>query len=213
MTGYRLYGRDGTGSAAVEAALAEAGVAYTVTEVPGDAEAARAAGFFDVNPRGQVPALALPDGSIVTEGTAILLHLADAFPAAKLAPAPGTPARAQHDRWLMFLQANVYEGELRHFYSDRYTTDADGAAGVEAAAIAYVARHRAMFDKALGAAAGGTGPFFFGDRLSMLDIYAWNLSLWTDADALAAACPWLARLAAAVAARPAIAPIHARQLG
>ena len=108
---YRLYGTRQTGTCAAHAALAEAGASFELIEVTTGEGQHLSEAYRRINPRQQVPALELPDGSIMTEGTAILLHLADAHPAARLAPAPGSPARAQLDRWLIFFAVNVYEGE------------------------------------------------------------------------------------------------------
>ena len=91
---YRLYGKSGTGSAAVQAALAEAGASYEVVTINTKAQAHMTEEYRAINPRQQVPALQLPDGSVMTEGSAMLLHLADAHPKAGLAPAP-TPAGAR----------------------------------------------------------------------------------------------------------------------
>lgn len=197
---YRLYGSPGSGSAAVEAALAEAGAAYEVIVTDTKQQAHLTEAFRAVNPRQQVPALQLPDGSIMTEGSAMLLHLADAHPHAGLAPAPGSPARAQHDRWLIFAAVNIYEGELRHFYPDRY---ADDAQSVAAHAIAYVERHYAILEETI------KGPLFFGDRLTMLDIYIWNMATWLDPERRAAHFPKVEVLMTRVSERPLIAPIHA----
>ena len=205
MSGYVLYGRNETGSAAVEAALAEAGAAFEVRDVPGDRTEAEAAGFLAVNPRGQVPALVLPDGSVVTEGPAILLHIADAFPAAGLAPPPGSPERARHDRWLCFLHANCYEGELRRFYPDRYTTDPAGADGIRAAAEDYVRRHYVLLASAVAFA-----PYCCGDRPSMLDIYLWMIIQWSDRDWAAAHVPSIVAMARDMALRPRVAPVQKR---
>ena len=150
----------------------------------------------------------LPDGSIMTESAAMLLHIADAHPKAGLAPPPGTPARAQHDRWLIFLAVNVYEGELRKLYGERYTADGDGKGNVEAAARAYVDRHYALVEEALG-----EGPYVFGDDLSVLDIYLWTFAHWHDAAWLEANCPKVARLVQTVRTRPKIAPIHDENYG
>lgn len=94
---YRLYGSLGTGSAAVEAALAESGAPYEVVTIDTKQDAHLTEEFRRINPRQQVQALQLPDGSVTTEGSAMLLHLADAFPEAGLAPKPGTagPGPAQ----------------------------------------------------------------------------------------------------------------------
>ncbi len=205
MTHYILHGRIGTGSAAPEAAFAEAGVAVELVEIPSDPAAARAGGFLSVNPRGQVPALVLPDSTAMAETTAILLHIADAFPEAELAPRPGSFARAHHDRWLLFLQANIYEGELRHYYPDRYTADPDRSEAVAVSAEDYVKRHYQLFEAALSPA-----PYACGDRLSVLDIYVWMLAQWVDQPWLANHCPKIRRLADDVAARPMVTPVHRR---
>ncbi|HQY44948.1 MAG TPA: glutathione S-transferase family protein [Paracoccaceae bacterium] len=209
MTGrYKLHGRKGTGSAAPEAAFAEAGVDIDLIDVPFDRAEAERAGYLAINPRGQVPALVLPDGTAIAEATAILLHVADAFPAAGLAPPPGSFARAHHDRWLLFLQANIYEGELRHYYPDRYTADPACADAVERAAEEYVKRHYELYEATLG-----DTPFACCDRLSMLDIYLWMLTQWVEADWLADHCPKIKRLSDRVAQRPLIAPVHRAHFG
>lgn len=57
--------------------------------------------YLAINPMGKVPAIN-HDGMIVTETAAICAYLADAFPAAALAPAPSDPARGAYYRWLFF---------------------------------------------------------------------------------------------------------------
>lgn len=196
---YRLFGSLGSGSGAVEAALAEVGADYEIVPTTTKEGAHLTEAYRAINPRQQVPALQLPDGSFMTEGSAMLLHLADAFPKAGLAPAPGSSARAQHDRWLIFMAVNVYEGELRHFYPDRY---ADNPASVEEKAIAYVWKHYAILEEAI------KGPLFFGDTLTMLDIYIWNMATWLDPEEREKRFPKVHALMNTVRARPLIAPIH-----
>jgi len=204
MSGYRLYGFKLTGSCAIEAALAEAGVEHKFVPVNTKAGETRTDAFKAINPRQQVPVLQLPDGSIITEGPAILMHIADSHPDSQLAPPPGTSARGQHDRWLAFFHANVYEGELRQLFPERYVDDPTAAASAKRAADAYVERHFRIFDQVIDQA-----PFFFGVGLTVLDIYVWMLAQWTDQTWLVSECPRVARLSDAVASRPKIAPIHA----
>ena len=124
MTGkYRLYGWRQTGSMAVEAAFAEAGVDYDFVPVSRKTDENLTEDFRKINPRQQLPVLMLPDGSFMSEGAAMLLHIGDAFPEARLIPKPGSSARAQHDRWLAYFAVNVYEGELRKLRPHRYTTE------------------------------------------------------------------------------------------
>lgn len=61
----------------------------------------KAPDYLAVNPLGKVPALRHGD-AVVTETAAICAYLADAFPKAGLAPAPGDPSRAPYYRWLFF---------------------------------------------------------------------------------------------------------------
>lgn len=205
MTGDVLYGYSGAGSAAVELALTAAGLAYDFRDMDRTGgELARAA-FTRINPLQQVPVLITPEGDVVTEVPAILNHLADTHPASGLAPPPGSRARAQHDRWLASHHANVYEGILRIFYSDRYTSDPAGVAGVKAAAEAYVSRMFGIFEPALGA-----GPYFAGAAPEGVDLFAWTLGSWVDRAALVAACPGIGRVMAGVEADPRLAAVAAR---
>jgi glutathione S-transferase len=205
---YKLYGWKLTGSLAVEAALAEAGVDFEIIPINIRADEHHTEEFGRINPRCQLPALGLPDGSVMAEGAAILQHIADAFAKFSLAPEPGTPARAQHDRWILFMAVNVYEGELRKIAPERYTDDPACAQSVKNAANTYVDRHYKLLDDAIG-----DGPYFFGEEFTVLDIYIWMLAQWLDQEWLSRECPKVKRLADAVADRPKIAPIHAYHFG
>lgn len=202
---YTLYNGKACGGAAVEAALKHAGAAHEVIllDVRGDEHLTPE--FLAINPRGQVPALRLPGGSVMTESAAMLLHLADAFPESGLTPPAGSPEAAQSLRWILFMAVNVYEADLRYYYAHRFTTDADGAAGVKAAAGAALQDGFELFEAALG-----PGPFFWGPKPSALDYYVWMLARWYDApEKLKSSCPKTCALAEAVAALPHVAPIEA----
>lgn len=208
---YRLYGRRQTGSMVVEAALAITGADWTMETVAKPQTPSELASLEQINPRGQVPILIHPDGTVITEGPAILLHLADAFPAAGLAPAPGSSARAWHDRWLAFFHANIYEGMLRELFPDRYTTDPMGASAVQAAATAYVQRHFLILEAEVSRR-GLTG-FFCGTTPSMLDLYVWMLCFWLDATWLEKSCPRLFSHWQRMRGLNALAPVEATHFG
>ena len=69
-------------------------------------------------------------------------------------------------------------------------------------------RHYSIFEEALG-----DGPCFFGDDLTVLDIYIWMFSNWQDAAWLEANCPKIVRLANTVKVRPKIVPIEEENFG
>jgi glutathione S-transferase len=80
--------------------LEEIGQPYR-TEVLDFASSLKAPAYLAINPMGKVPALRHGD-TVVTETAAICAYLADAFPQAGLAPAPGDRARGSYYRWLFF---------------------------------------------------------------------------------------------------------------
>ena len=160
-------------------------------------------GFVALNPMGKVPVIR-HGYTVVSEAAAICAYLADAFPQAGMAPTPGSSARAQHDRWLSFFQANIYEGILRSGYADRYTSDVATAPALKSAADQSVLRNFRIFDKAIA------GPYALGEKISMLDLYVWMFGQWVDQGPLPELCPNVMALRVTVAARPEIAAVQAR---
>src|ERR1700690_1724475 len=106
-TAYKLYGRPGSGSFAIQVALEEIGVPYERIWIANEPDVV--AQYRKLNPTGRVPALGLPDGSVMFESAAILIHLALAHPGARLAPEPGTSAHARFLQWMGFFSGTVHE--------------------------------------------------------------------------------------------------------
>lgn len=65
--------------------------------------------YLHVNSKGYVPALELDDGSILTEGPAIVQYLADRKPDSGLLPPAGTMARYRVQEWLNFISAEIHK--------------------------------------------------------------------------------------------------------
>ncbi len=65
--------------------------------------------YYAVNPKGQVPALRLDDGSLLTEGAAVLQYVADRKPAANIAPPAGTPERYKLQSALNFIATELHK--------------------------------------------------------------------------------------------------------
>jgi glutathione S-transferase len=80
--------------------LEEVGQPYK-TELLDFASTAKAPAYLAINPMGKVPAIKHSD-VVVTECAAICAYLADAFPAARLAPPSGDRLRGPYYRWLFF---------------------------------------------------------------------------------------------------------------
>ena len=72
---WTLFGSAGSGSAAVEMALARCGLPFRVVRASTwEADSAQS-DLHRANPLGQIPALLAPDGAVLTESAAILIHL------------------------------------------------------------------------------------------------------------------------------------------
>ena len=80
--------------------LEEVGQPYR-TEVMDYATAMKSPAYLAINPMGKVPAIK-HGNTVVTEAAAICAYLADAFPAAGLAPPLGDRRRGAYFRWLFF---------------------------------------------------------------------------------------------------------------
>jgi glutathione S-transferase len=80
--------------------LEEVGQPYR-TEILDYGTTMKAPTYLAINPMGKVPALRHGD-TVVTECAGICAYLADAFPAAGLAPPPGDRLRGPYYRWLFF---------------------------------------------------------------------------------------------------------------
>ncbi len=186
----KLYGRPGSGSGVVEAAIRLTGIECEIVDLPKWPDGEPPAELLAVNPLGQVPTLVLDNGTVLTESAAICVHLADLHPSAALSPALAAPERADFLRWMFYLSANVYMTLLRSYYPHRYTTDVAGAADVRDAANARVLVEWTVFAEALG-----DRPFILGETLSVVDIYAAMLISWMeDLDAFCTRFPNLRAL-------------------
>jgi Glutathione S-transferase len=96
-------------SLATRIALYEAGAEARYTQADTHSKTlADGSDFFTINPMGQVPALRLDDGSILTENTAVLQYVAERFPRARLAPPPGVE-RSKMQQWLGFIGTELHK--------------------------------------------------------------------------------------------------------
>jgi len=106
----KLYFAPGACSLASHIALHEAGVAFEAVKVEGRGQkTAGGEDYLHITAKGYVPALKLDDGSVLTEGTAILPYVGDLKPSAGLAPAAGTMARYRLHEWLGYINSEVHK--------------------------------------------------------------------------------------------------------
>lgn len=106
----KLYYTPGACSLSPHIALHEAGLPHDLVKVDLRAKTlADGSDFTKINPKGQVPALALDNGEVLTEGPALVQWIADHATGKNLAPANGTPERYRLQEWLNFVSTDLHK--------------------------------------------------------------------------------------------------------
>lgn len=106
----KLFLKPGACSLSPHIVLEELGLKYETDTVDLKGKKTGSGGdYLAINPKGYVPALQLDDGTVLTEGPAIVQYLADQHPEKKLAPANGTLARYQLQAWLTFIGTELHK--------------------------------------------------------------------------------------------------------
>ncbi len=127
----KLYYSPGACSLSPHIALLEAGLPYDLVKV--DLRAKKLENgddFLKVNPKGQVPALALDSGELVTEGPVIIQMIADQARDKNLAPARDSAERYKLLEWLNFITTELHKNfsplfqpvipdDVKTFFKDR----------------------------------------------------------------------------------------------
>jgi len=90
--------------------LRESGLPFELVRIDMVArKTADGADYLQLNPKGQVPALQLDDGQIITEGPVIVQYVADRAPEKKLVPAAGSIERYRVQEWLNFTCSEIHK--------------------------------------------------------------------------------------------------------
>jgi GST-like protein len=169
-----IYGARGSGSVPIEAALTLLRQPYEVVErAPfGDLSAPDPA-VLKVNPMGQVPAMLLPDGELMTESAAILIWIADRFPAMRLAPDVLDRRRPAFLRWMSFISSAIYALFWIRDDPSRLSPDPEQQALIKARTAERIAECWAAMDAQVS-----PGRYILGDQLEVLDLYVAVVSRW-----------------------------------
>lgn len=125
--------------------------------------------FGTVNPNGYVPALQLDDGSVLTEGVAIVQYLADLKPEAGLAQAAGTPEHYRLQSWLVFIATELHKMYSPWLFHPEYGTRAQDVAREKIVErLAFVEQHLTA-----------DGPFLMGETFTAADAYLFTIVGWS----------------------------------
>ena len=191
----KLFYKPGACSLASHIVLREAGKAFELARVDlakkclenGD-------DFLAINPKGQIPALAIDANTLLTEGVAIMQYVADSAPKSNLLPPVGFLSRYKTLEWLNFVATELHKGFTPLFRPD--TPEA------------FKPTARALLEKKLEYvdAALANQQWINGETFSIADAYLVTVLRWAVAVKLN--FPQAGNIAAymqRVASRPAVA--------
>ena len=165
----KLYYAPGACSLSPHIVAREAGIPIDLEKVNlADHKTETGQDYMTVNPKGYVPALRFDDGSILTEGPAIVQYLADQKPASGLAPAAGTLERYRLQEWLTFIGTELHKS-LGSLFNPA-TPDA-----VKETAKANIAKRLAYLNGQLA-----NGQYLMGSTFTVADAYAFTVLSWTS---------------------------------
>lgn len=166
----KLYYSPGACSLSPHIVLREAGLPFTPLKVDMKTKEIEGGGNFTaINGKGYVPALELDDGSLLTEGPAIVQYLADRAPGSELAPPNGSLPRYKLQEWLNFITS-----ELHKQFSPLF--DASAPEDVKTKQRDKLAGRFDWLVEQLG-----SGEYLMGRQFSIADAYLFTVLNW---------CPW-----------------------
>lgn len=195
---YKLYNVKAWGSLAIHCLLEEMEVPYTNIWMTG--EQVKAPEFRAISPLGLVPALGLADGRSLFESAAIVSFLVTAHPEKAMAPVPGSDDFGEFLSWLHFMSTNLYMTNNLAIGGNYLASDEDQDRFIMAQAMTRADDYWRLLEERLA----DEGQWLMGKSFSALDLYAFMITLWgrPNEAALHGRFPGIARLAAAVRARP-----------
>jgi glutathione S-transferase len=188
----KLYYSPGACSLSPHIALLEAGLPYELVKV--DVRAKKLENgddFLQVNPKGQVPALRLDSGELITEGPVIVQIIADRAAGKNLAPGRDSAERYKLLEWLNFITTELHKNfspifapvlpdDTKAFFKDRLM---------------------GKFKYLDGQLAGH--DYLLGNQFTVADGYLFTMLTWADRMKFdLSALPNLVAYKARIAARP-----------
>ncbi|MEG0008087.1 MAG: glutathione S-transferase family protein [Aeromonas sp.] len=199
MSDLTLYLAPGTCAMAVRIALVEAGAPHRLKLVDFSVAEQRSPAYLAINPKGRVPALVTERG-VLTETPALLLYVAQRFPAAGLAPLDDPFLLARMQEVNSFLASTVHVSHAHGRRGSRWADDEQAINAMQAKMPQNMRDGFAEIEHHYLA-----GPWVLGDRFSLADIYLYVVASWLKSDGVPIdEFPKVAAHTARMLARPAV---------
>jgi glutathione S-transferase len=179
MTQLTLYYTPGTCAQAVRIALEEAGAPYQLVRVDFAAGQQRTPEYLAINPKGRVPALVTPQGTL-TETPALLAYVAQSFPQAHLASTDAYGfARLQEVH--SYLASTVHIAHAHRPRASRWVDEPEAIAAIQRKVPQNMTECFNLIESHyLGSA--DQGPWVMGEQYTVADGYLFTIGTWLASD-------------------------------
>jgi len=164
----KLYFSPGACSLAPHIALLEAGLAVDLVQVDTKTHTLKQDGsdYYQINPKGYVPAIRLDSGEVLTENAALLQYIGDQAPASAIIPKPGTLDRFRANEWLTFVSSEIHKG-FSPLFNPELKEDA------KAVLIAKLQKRFDLLEKHFA-----DHKFLLGEQFTVADGYLYTIISW-----------------------------------
>ena len=174
----KLFYAAHTCSLATHIVLEEVGADYSTVRIDFAKTQQQSPEYLKVNPKARVPAL-VTDRGVLTETPAMLVFVAQSFPAAELAPVDDPFAFAEMQAFNSYLCSSLHIAHAHRMRGHRWV-DADDKAAIaamqrkvpESVSACFGLIERDMLK----------GPWVMGERYTICDPYLFTLAQWLEAD-------------------------------
>ena len=174
----KLFYTAHTCSLATHIVLEEVGADYSTVRIDFGKTEQRSPEYLEVNPKGRVPAL-VTDRGVLTETPAMLVFVAQSFPAAGLAPLDDPFAFAEVQAFNSYLCSTLHIAHAHRMRGHRWV-DADDAASIAAMQRQVPQSVSACYDLIEHEVL--KGPWVMGERYTICDPYLFTLAQWLEQD-------------------------------
>jgi glutathione S-transferase len=172
----KLYYAPGTCALASHIALEEAGAEYEAIRLNFKNDDQKKPDYLKINPKARVPAL-VTDRGVLTETPALLIYIAQSFPAAKLAPLDDPFALAKVQAFNSYLCSTVHVAHAHRMRGTRWTDDAAAIESMKKKVPQTVGECFALIEREMFA-----GPWVTGKDYTVADGYLFTLTQWLGGD-------------------------------
>jgi glutathione S-transferase len=172
----KLFYSKGSCALASRIALEDAGADYALVKVDLAAGQQRSSDYLKINPKGRVPALATDKG-ILTETPAILIYIAQAFPAAKLAMLDDAFELARLQAFNSYIASTVHVNHAHGRRGARWANEQSSFDDMKAKVPETMTAAMKLIELDFF-----EGPWVMGEQYTVADAYLYTIEGWLKGD-------------------------------